>query len=604
MSSSNVTAVTNHFPTANEGFITTLGSTILSGAVTVPLTSTSGLTNGTVFVGIIEPGTVGKEQTFTGIVDTGGNQITGVKWTRGSNTGHNAGVTIVDYVSGTGQNMMTKGWLVEHKQNGTHEDITADSVTATVGTFTSLSVVGTASAEGWSPLGATPDTVTANGNRSYTLVFNSNDLTDTISEGMRVRTARTVAAPSTSFSLDGTNDYYVKTSPNKMTFTDDFTVSAWVYQTAYQSENIIVSRYNGTSGWELKTTSSGQVQLVGYNAGGGNNSYVQSYQSIPLNKWVHVSAQLDMSTFTATTTTSYIMINGVDVPASVVRNGSNPTALIQAGNLEVGSRNGGTAPFLGYLDQVAVYSAKVTQATILASMNQKLAGTETNLASAYGDGSVNDLNTTTPNNLTATNGATTVANSPFGNRGASTTLDYGVVMKKAFSTNTTLTIQVPEGCTIPTSGGVASVDYSTQAVPYGFPAQKSKWVIETSVIADIVKTSPTASTWYNQGLYLSVPIGEWIALYNVEAYVDRGSSGDADCRATFSTANNSESDVMSTRYTRAAGSITVNASCLSNVASLSLAAATIYYLNMLTTQSSVNQIIFSRAKIYVENAYI
>lgn len=125
MSASDVSAVTNHFSTASEGFTTTLASTASSGATTLALTSTSGLTNGKIFVGIIEPGTVGKEQTFTGVVDTGGNQITGVKWTRGSNTGHNAGVTIVDYVSGTGHNMMTKGLLVEHNQDGTHSDITA-----------------------------------------------------------------------------------------------------------------------------------------------------------------------------------------------------------------------------------------------------------------------------------------------------------------------------------------------------------------------------------------------------------------------------------------------------------------------------------------------
>jgi microcystin-dependent protein len=118
MASSNVSAVTSHFPTANEGFTTTLSSTILSGATTVPLNSTSGLTNGTVFVGIIEPGQA-KEQTFTGIVDTGGAQITGVKWTRGTNADHTAGVTIVDYVSGTGNNMFTKGLLVSHDQDGT-----------------------------------------------------------------------------------------------------------------------------------------------------------------------------------------------------------------------------------------------------------------------------------------------------------------------------------------------------------------------------------------------------------------------------------------------------------------------------------------------------
>lgn len=120
MASSDVSQVTNHFSTANEGFSTTLSSTIASGATTVPLASTTGLTNATIFVGIIELGT-SKQQVFTGTVDVSGSQITGVKWTRGSNIEHVAGVTIVDYVSGTAHNMMTKGLLVGHNQDGTHK---------------------------------------------------------------------------------------------------------------------------------------------------------------------------------------------------------------------------------------------------------------------------------------------------------------------------------------------------------------------------------------------------------------------------------------------------------------------------------------------------
>lgn len=515
MSSSNVTSVVNHFPTANEGFITTLGSTILSGSVTVPLTTTSGLTNGTVFVGIIEPGTVGKEQTFTGTVDTSGNQITGVKWTRGSNTGHNAGVTIVDYVTGTGNNMHTKGILAEHKQSGLHSDIHADSLTvsgtSTLGavTATSLTLAGTATAEGWSPLGDTPDTVTANGNKSYDLVFNSNDLTDTITPGMRLRTARTVAAPDQCTSLNGTTQYYSKTSPSGMTFTDDFSVSAWVKLTSYAA-GTIVSRYNGTSGWLFYVDASGAVILQGNKAGVGNYSRIISYQSLPLNKWVHVAAQLDMSAFTATTTTSYIMIDGIDVPAAVVRAGTNPTDLTQAGNLEVGTYNASVF-FPGKLAQVAIYSAKVTQATHLAAMNQGLTGSETNLISAYNlSNSLNDLSANA-NNLTAQGSATTTnADSPFGNSGVSTTIDYGIVMDASFSTNTTLTIQVPEGCTIPTTGGVSTVDYSTQSVPYGFPRAKDKWSLSLIVLTTIASSGTTTNTIYNPGgLKITVPVGSW-----------------------------------------------------------------------------------------------
>jgi hypothetical protein len=341
----------------------------------------------------------------------------------------------------------------------------------------SITIGGTASATGWSPLGATPNTVTANGNNSFDLVFNSTDLTDTLTNGMRIRATRTVAAPNTAFSLDGTNDYYVKTTPNKLTFTDDFVCSAWVYLTSYSASDMaVVSRWNGTSGFVLRVNTNGTILMAGYNGGASNN----------------ITAQLDMSTFTASTTTSYIMIDGVDVPATVSRGGTNPTALVQAGNLEIGSTNGGTLPFPGYIDQVAVYSAKVTQATILASINRALSGSETSLASAYSNGSVNDLNTTTPNNLTATNGATTVANSPFGNRGVSTTLEYGIVMANTFSTNTTVTVQVPEGCQLPTTGGITSVDYSTQSIPYGFVRDKGKW--------DILNIYTVSSSTFGAGI--------------------------------------------------------------------------------------------------------
>lgn len=365
---------------------------------------------------------------------------------------------------------------------------------------------------GWKPLSVAPTTITALGNNSYTMLFPSVDYTGIISNGMRLRATRTVAAPNTAFSLDGSNDYYVKTSPNKLTFTDDFVCSAWVYLTSYAATDMsIVSRWNGTSGFRFSVdASTGTITLWGYNGGSSNYSIVRSYQSIPLNRWVHVSAQLDMSAFTATTTTSYIMMDGVDVPASVIRAGTNPTALIQAGNLEIGGDNGGTRPFPGYLDQVAVYSAKVTQATILASINRALTGSETSLASAYSNGSVNDLNSTTPNNLTATNGATTVASSPFGNRGVSTTLEYGVVMANTFSTNTTVTVQVPEGCQLPTTGGISSVDYSTQNVPYGFVRNRDRWSILMLVLATQATSGTTVSTYYNpKGLKITAPIGVW-----------------------------------------------------------------------------------------------
>ena len=355
--------------------------------------------------------------------------------------------------------------------------------------------------------------VTANGNRSYSITFGST-VASTLSSGMRLRTTRTVAAPTQCTSLNGTTQYWSKATPNKLTFTDDFVVSAWIKVSSY-AQSGIVSCYNGTSGWALQMNASGQIILGGFNAGAGNYSQVSSYQSVPLNKWVHITAQLDMSTFTATTTTSYIMFDGKDVPATVSRGGTNPTALIQAGNLNIGAYNSG-AFFPGKIAQAAIYNAKVTQATILASINQGLSGSETNLASAYSfSNSFTDLNTTTPNDLTANGSAVaTNADSPFGNAGTSSTLDYALV--QAVST-TTATVQVPEGCTIPTSGGVTSVAYSVQGNPYGWVSDKNKWRINQLWKTDTNQASNATFAAYT-GFQLIVGTGNWEVGYGMQFF--------------------------------------------------------------------------------------
>lgn len=353
---------------------------------------------------------------------------------------------------------------------------------------------------GWTDLGFNPNTVTANGNHYYDMVFNSTDLTSTLSAGMRFKTTRLVPAPTRSTSLNGTNQYYSKTTPSAMTFTDDFTVSAWVKLNAYQA-GTIASRYNGTSGWAFEVQATGVVRLVGYNAGAANFSLVSSYQSLPLNKWVHVSAQLDMSTFTATTTTSYIMFDGVNTPATVTRGGTNPTALVQAGDLQIGAQNAGTF-WNGKVAQSVIYNAKVTQANILATISQPVTGAETAVISAYSfDNTINDLSANA-NNLTANGAAVaTNADSPFGNQANGTisaNLDYAVIDSIVFSTNTTVSVRVPDGCTIPTSGGVSAVSYASQSNPFGCPA------ISNILATALIQTSAATATTIVQALGFSI----------------------------------------------------------------------------------------------------
>lgn len=545
--STSVSSVVQHFPDAENGFTTTTAGSVSSGAATVTLNSVAGYTNGEPVVLVIDPTDPTKKQTFTGIVDTGGVQITSVVWTAGTNQSHALGATVVDYATATHIAMMSKGIKVNHTQKGNHKTLTDDNANewieqgstasavnqvkitnAAVGTSPIISASGddtnigltltpkgtgnismTSRSDGWITGLTAPTTVTANGNRSYDVVINSTDYTDRLSAGMRIRTTRTVAAPTQCTDLEASSSqYYSRASASvaAMSFTDDFVVSAWVKLESYADE-VIASRYNGTSGWRFKLGTAGQVYLIGYNAGAANYSLVQSYQSIPLNKWVHITAQLDMSAFTATTTTSYVMIDGVDVPVSVSRAGTNPTALVQAGDLQIGAGNT-TEYFDGKIAQVAVYSAKVTQANIRATISQGLTGSETSLLCAYSfNGVVTDLSANAYTLTAQNSAAATATDSPFGSQAdgtISSTLDYAEIVSVAFSTNTTVVVRVPDGNTIPTTGGVTSLAYSTQSSPYGWPGI-SNILAQAQIHSDFATSSTSATAVLGASLTATIP---------------------------------------------------------------------------------------------------
>ncbi len=569
----------------------------------------------------------GTYNVFRGKV-AGGTQIDEVTYVGGdTNRNYSAGATTRVYilVSSYRDNRFTDGILEEHKQDGTHGDVHATSIVST-GTIeaTEFITTGAGGSQGWETGLPAPDTITYNGNRSYDLVFNSTDLTDTLSPGMRLRTTRTVTAPTQCTSLNGTTQYYSKSSPAGMTFTDDFAAGAWVKLSAYPvaANAGIISRYNGTSGWSLYITPSGTVTIIGYNGGPSNQSNLASYQSIPLNKWVHIAAQADMSAFTNTPTTGYIMIDGVDVPATYTRGGTNPTALVQAGNIEVGAYNGGTNPFPGKIAQAFVSSAKITQANVRTLISQGLTSsliTSNNIISAYSfNGNGNDLNTTNANNLTASGSATaTNADSPFalGNDLASAytkgTTDFGIVMATSFSTNTTVTVQVPEGCTIPTSGGVSAVAYSAQRNPYGFPGQRGKWRL-TSMAKTIVSNGGSVSvgTWLNIGYrQFYLPTGSWMLGFNAVPYYYR-TGINAEFKGTLSTANNTESNTeltIASSVEGASGTMAARNS-VNRETDVTISSATQYYLNVTAVNNALGDAgwldSYSPGIIYAENAYV
>lgn len=565
-----LTQIVKHFPTPSETYENNLSASISSGAVTVPVNANNEYLDGEIAVITVEPGTT-NEATFTGEKASTPARFINCVWTEGNlGVGHPSGATVIDYDSATHVGMITKGIQVHANQDGT---LKTTAVQAALN-------ISSAVPSDYTSLAQTATTITLNGNRAETMLFPGVNYTDRLTPGMRLRTVRQTPAPTQCTSLNGTNQYWVKTAPNKMTFTDDFVVSAWVKLRNYPSSNAYVaSRYNGTNGWLLEVNSSGQIALIGVNNTGANQSNLRTYQSVPLNKWVHIAAQLDMSAFTNTATTSYIMIDGIDVPAVVNRVGTNPTSLVQAGNLEIGSQNGGNQFFPGKIAQAAIFNAKVTQATMRGYISQGLSGTEPNLASAYSfNGVATDLSTATPNDLTASGGTTTDnADSPFGTQGnnsISATVDYAIIQKISYSSpDTIIEAQVPEGCTIPTTGGVASVSYSQFKTPYGMPISSDKWEIQT-----INKGNSTAigGGWiYLDGKSIVIPVGKWKTTFS--GNLSRNNSTASNALASLSTSTTSASDTRFTILTYSSLNQT-NTVPFSITNSISLDAATSYYV--------------------------
>lgn len=456
----------------------------------------------------------------------------------------------------------------------------------------------TTSTAAWKPLGYAPTTIVDNGNRQYTMVFNSVDLTSFISTGMRLRGDPATTQPTQCADLEASSSqYFNDTSVAGMTFTDDFVVGAWIKPESYGDYGIM-SRYNGTSGWSLFMSSNGTVTLVGYNAASTNYRLVNSYHSVQLSRWQHVAAQLDMSAHTATTTTSYVMFDGVNVPSVVGQNGTNPAALVQAGNLEIGARNT-TLFFDGKIAQAFVSSAKITQANINLIKNQGITSAHCatyNIVSAYslsGAGGLTDINTTNANNLTAQGGAlTTSADSPFGldDTGTPGSYEWGIVTSKTFATNTTITVQAPEGSawpTLPTSSMITSMWYSTEKAPLGLPIAASKWEIRTIIKGRQTVVGGAAYAFVNMNSAITIPIGDWNVGYTGDCIVTHAGTGYLSFYTTLSTTTNGQTDNELTSTGNLSQPSSVQSSgAVSKYKNLRITAPTTYAFNMAPNTTS------------------
>lgn len=394
-----------------------------------------------------------------------------------------------------------------------------------------------ASKKGWHSLSVQP-TVSSGynkGQKEFDLTFANIDLSGVLSPGMRLKVNRGTTPPTQCADFEASSSQYAnKTTPSGITFTDDFTMEAWVKLESYAIGQI-GGRQDATvsNGFNLAVIATGQVRITGYS--GGVARFGTSTQSLPLGRWVHVAASLDMSANSAV-----IYIDGVSVPLAMT---GAATALTQASDLAIG-RGGAYATeyFDGKVMDFRIWNVVRTSTQILDNMNQQLVGSESNLVAYFKlNGDFND-STSNANNLTAQAGVlATSADNPMN------TTEYAIVTKVTYGApNTTVTVFTGTDYNIPNML-LNTAYYSTGGTPFGFPSAEGKWIVEARLFnASVSRSAPTSATWYSassvgDSFQLRVPTGKWKLSYQSLLWITRAAAGTVWGFLTLSSSSTTES---------------------------------------------------------------
>lgn len=465
---------------------------------------------------------------------------------------------------------------------------------------------------GWRTQPILPTTTVYNGNGSYTHTYPSS-IAALKSPGMRNKYIRKVTANTYMGGLfNGTNHYFVKTTPTGTlgTVTNNFTLVADYEPTAFAS-GVICGRSDATAanGLVMRLTTGGAIEYVVYNGGASNYRFQTTTSGLPLNKKTRIA-------ITYTSGTAVIYFNGIAQPlGTVTTSGTAPTVAGTGGDWAIGRHgafNGQYAP--GYISNVAIFDAVLSAATIRDYQSQPLLGSETNCIGAW------SLNNTTvnqqapgTNDLTAMNSVGFTANRSPHMNGINGVVDgvtsHSITMSVS-SDGLTEVVQCPEGGTIPTIGGLNYMAYSNDKIPHGFPAARSKWIIEYIYRSSAsVGFAPVGGTFYNLGgAQLSVPIGDWVVGFNVDIQPAKGVTTDLGAYATLSTANNTTSPdslLTGATYVANAQNHVLN---ITKFRGVSLTAATTYYLNTAYVGTQPDNISYrgdlSPTNIYAECAQL
>lgn len=385
-------------------------------------------------------------------------------------------------------NSVVEGLLSSHNGDGS---LKTDAVNAALG------ITGVTPPD-WTAIPQVPAVIANNGQKEHVIKYAGVDLTSTLNEGMKLRIPRTGVTPTTSMSFTAANSQYAtRAAATGINQTDDITVEGNFRVESYASnfQYLVCARNGSLAGWFLAINTQGQVTIYGGN--GSAEDFATSYQSVPLNKWVHIAASIDVSASTAK-----IYIDGVDVP--LLYTNSAATSFTAPNNIRLGANQVGGETLNGKIANARLWSTIRTVAQIRDNMNQEVPASTTGLVGHWkGNGSWND-SSANANHLTSVNGAVNnFASHPF------SAIEYAIATKVVKNgADTDVTIFTGSGALPNATLGATS--YSTADTPYGFSADKNKWSITIPFTSDISHGLSQPFIWeaLNSVLFV-LPTGAW-----------------------------------------------------------------------------------------------
>lgn len=214
------------------------------------------------------------------------------------------------------------------------------------------------------PLGITAGYAFNEASGTTTVDVSGHGLTGTLTSGAAFTTAGKYG---NAVALDGVNDYVNLGNPTALRLTGSMTVSAWIYSTAFPSDDAaIVSKRNSSQvGFQLDTTVDTGVRTIGFKLTNSNGGQMFRFGATALqaNTWYYVTG-----VYNATAQTLDVYLNGQldngQLVGTVTSSQQNSTS-----NVTIGRRGGQTGfEFIGRIDDVRIADHALTQDQIQTDM--------------------------------------------------------------------------------------------------------------------------------------------------------------------------------------------------------------------------------------------